>query len=844
MYKLISNTFNFQEPTMRRLDQRRLVKSADTVTQDYLRSIKSEPGRTKLLTLFLGAGEYYSCNLNGDFFSEADLIKTHQTFKTHGKVYRHHENKDPKKSFGEIEFVTYNHKMHRVEGVMSLVDELCADVLEKLDSGSDIPVSMAARLIEDVCVRKGTKITTCDGRKPIEDVVAGDWVLTHTGRFRRVTNTMQRHTNEIYEVKVVGMPDKLYVTGNHPVYGFKKDDIKCPYLGTGHLCFPRKRRNERCRQCPIISPQWHPVEALKENDYIGIGSTTHVYYGWPHRLPLNDDMARLLGYYLADGCILKPRSGADDSGPHYLQGITITGDAIKDQDYFCDILDICKRLDLKHYHYFDDSRHCQTIQIHSKELAIICQMECGEYSATKRLSSNLLYATQDIQRTLLRCWLKGDGSLSESTGGYRGMSVSEQLINDFHWICMRLKMIVAMSKCKVSAGSYSSNHEFFYQLAIPKSQIDILFSTDVGSVSVSSQMFYHPDGLFTPIDSIVKTATDEVVYNISVGDDESYVANGLIVHNCVICNHRSKTFAEYCDHLKHEMCRIYDDGRKVYALNPDPTFFDISLVWKPADQTAYALKKVASADALPYRYHSAYLGETIIDPAQYLRKVAALSIEKQALVQKLADLEKQVGGIIAGKVEHGELKQLCDHGLVTDALSDDQLSILKRFPLEQILGSLTGAKVMLLPDEFARLLGCDDCRDQLSGCLPQSFRSLAGDDNFLDFDFPLDNGGLPIYKIMSELLPRRRLDDNYFQKAMTINLDRPPQTTITISGNGVGIGQSHSRGAIIIKRSAVTPQAVNLAKLYNLYKVGFCLQHPGKTSLLVSVLTNFQPGPH
>ncbi len=42
------------------------------------------------------------------------------------------------------------------------------------------------------CFPGWTQITTSDGLKPIKDIKIGDFVLTHTGRFRPVTNLMNR----------------------------------------------------------------------------------------------------------------------------------------------------------------------------------------------------------------------------------------------------------------------------------------------------------------------------------------------------------------------------------------------------------------------------------------------------------------------------------------------------------------------------------------------------------------------------------------------------------------------------------------------------------------------------
>ena len=78
---------------------------------------------------------------------------------------------------------------------------------------------------------------------------------------------------------------------------------------------------------------------------------------------------------------------------------------------------------------------------------------------------------------------------------------------------------------------------------------------------------------------------------------------------CSACGNSAKTRAEYCDSvengghckaggLKHNLGRVLEDGHVLHADNPNPTFFDISHVFRPADRIAYVsgqLQKAASA---------------------------------------------------------------------------------------------------------------------------------------------------------------------------------------------------------------------------------------------------------
>jgi len=64
------------------------------------------------------------------------------------------------------------------------------------------------------CFAAGTPISTKDGPKPIEEVRAGDLVLTHAGRYRRVVATMRREA-PVLRIQVHHLPAML-ATEDHP----------------------------------------------------------------------------------------------------------------------------------------------------------------------------------------------------------------------------------------------------------------------------------------------------------------------------------------------------------------------------------------------------------------------------------------------------------------------------------------------------------------------------------------------------------------------------------------------------------------------------------------------------
>ncbi|MCX8074086.1 MAG: hypothetical protein N2749_00670 [Clostridia bacterium] len=55
---------------------------------------------------------------------------------------------------------------------------------------------------------------------------------------------------------------------------------------------------------------------------------------------------------------------------------------------------------------------------------------------------------------------------------------------------------------------------------------------------------------------------------------------------CSICGNKARTKFEYCDHIRAMRGKVYDDGRKVYEININPKFHDISAVLNGAERVA------------------------------------------------------------------------------------------------------------------------------------------------------------------------------------------------------------------------------------------------------------------
>ena len=151
-------------------DKQDFVKRAGAEFVDKVASIKFAQDEVPVHLIAIGATEDYGPNRNGDGFTRDTCKQYHQTFEKFARFYRDHANKNPAKSFGVVKASYYNEPMKRIELICALngspaVAEknggLLADrEIEKLESGKDIPVSMACKIPFDKCSACGNSART------------------------------------------------------------------------------------------------------------------------------------------------------------------------------------------------------------------------------------------------------------------------------------------------------------------------------------------------------------------------------------------------------------------------------------------------------------------------------------------------------------------------------------------------------------------------------------------------------------------------------------------------------------------------------------------------------------
>lgn len=210
---------------------------------------------------------------------------------------------------------------------------------------------------------------------------------------------------------------------------------------------------------------------------------------------------------------------------------------------------------------------------------------------------------------------------------------------------------------------------------------------------------------------------------------------------CSSCGNKARTRAEYCDSiengghckaggLKHNLGRVLEDGHVLHADNPDPSFFDISHVFRPADRIAYVsgeLCKAASAGVIS----GAELAERLsVGFPFYLNAQSASKnvADQYDALCKLAAAEREIN------IDSSDWTQvaLAHSSTVNIPIDVNEREFAK---MSEVFRGLADAGVILSLRDFLSLTvksAHDSLVSSVAASLPNIFSALENDLNIID----------------------------------------------------------------------------------------------------------------
>lgn len=351
--------------------------------------------------------------------------------------------------------------------------------------------------LAEFCIAEDQLVLTDRGHVPIQHVRVGDEVLTHMGRWRRVTAVHDRGVKPVVKMKGVGHHG-LLMTPDHQLY------------------------SRRARQ-GLRSVEGHrdvflePAEWLQAQDveFGGKGRIRNTRYATPSNVQqlampgkaLDEDFLWLWGRWIADGSL----------SAHSTAGYRISW-AVRDRD----VAEVEERLRLAGIRFTThptQSAKCVQIQAYDKDLHDWLLAQSGKRAENKHLPAWVFGMEEWQRRALLEGYLSGDGYQRDG-GAWQVGTVSRALAFDIRVLAAGLGYSVSI---KVEPGGAKQKFGTTVQ------------ARDCYGLTLTKDGWSEDDGTLQW--SMWKSREDAGqahVWDLSVEEDHSFVVEGVVVHNCWI----------------------------------------------------------------------------------------------------------------------------------------------------------------------------------------------------------------------------------------------------------------------------------------------------------------------
>lgn len=173
---------------------------------------------------------------------------------------------------------------------------------------------------------------------------------------------------------------------------------------------------------------------------------------------------------------------------------------------------------------------------------------------------------------------------------------------------------------------------------------------------------------------------------------------------CAICENIAKTKADYCDHVRLHMRKLWpigaSDGRRVFVWNPHGTFFDNSYVDVPADPQSGVLGKVASVNnSIPYE-----IVTLSVDAGEQMKTAESeCENEKNSEMEKPLDPTEQ--GKYVPKVEYNEeaRRVAADLDDGDESIEKEALDLLSHYNPDTVVHTAAVMGIAIRPEEYGYL---------------------------------------------------------------------------------------------------------------------------------------------
>ncbi len=358
------------------------------------------------------------------------------------------------------------------------------------------------------CLPGDEEVSYGDELRSIRDVAIGDMILNSLGEEAPVAKIMRRgYSGDLVRITPRSPANRFSVTPEHPVFAIRRASVSTGSRGPGRVA------DIDTRKLAAATPSFVPAGELAVGDLLCY-PINKVERDDPS---ISDDFLRLLGYYVAEGCVTQ--------FDNYAAVEWSFGD--HEPDFVEDVCTLVERLtgtrpSVTHAR----EQHGLNVVTYSRELCALCEQHGGKYAHGKRFSKTVMDLPPARQRLAIDTYYRGDGSVSESgtVKGIRALTVSRRLAFQLQELWSRRGVFVFIHERKAFDETMKDGRVIKHRDAW------LLYHREGAR---SRRAIRHGDVFLIPVRELERTPHEGFVYNFeTLAEPHSYLVKGFAVHNC------------------------------------------------------------------------------------------------------------------------------------------------------------------------------------------------------------------------------------------------------------------------------------------------------------------------
>lgn len=385
------------------------------------------------------------------------------------------------------------------------------------------------------CFHKNSPVVTERGVLPITEVEIGDRVLTHDGTFQKVVNKFDQGVREsLLNITIDRMPkNSLQVTPEHKIMtkrgwveaqNLTKDDFVSI---AGYKDSFEVPTEINVKDYITLDYDLEDVEGMLHKLNVASGTTkfsnesgrskySQQIVPIKNSIPVNEDLFKLLGYYISEGCAAK-------TSP-----VVLFTFSKKETGYVEEVVSLCGSLFGVEAVVRDYKSWVQVV-ISSNLLNNFLTNFIGSSFDSKILPWWILNCPEEWRLTLLAYACRGDSHTDKKTGSTNLVMCNPHVMQQLFFIAQELGLAYSFKTLYKKEERHSTPYGLYISKVGYRDNIFSQFLDKLGH-----DVVYHDDPYWRKVLSVEEVPYNDVVWDISVDKNHSLQINGIVASNCFV----------------------------------------------------------------------------------------------------------------------------------------------------------------------------------------------------------------------------------------------------------------------------------------------------------------------